>query len=228
MATAPFNFACDLASGFVADPKSPRRFGYVVALDGSGLPTPLAADLTVHPPFDASVVLAYKALAYSAPSAKVPLGVAKVVGVIENLSWAGGVGDPIRIDFYVSQEIALQIKALQQTALKTSLVRSLAWWIADYDQEAKTWFEQAYPLGATGTVSGLIAGKENLLLDVNLKPVPVKDGIDVYAYKVSIVVAPSTNVSYTLYFANSAQKKTVKSWGLVVGTLAPGAKGPTA
>ena len=223
MATVPFEFSCDREYGFLADPNVHKRLGYLVGLEGLGLAKALAADLRAITPFDASFVPGYKTLAYSAPRANAPSGTAKVVGVIANFSWAGGVGDPIEIDFYVSQDNALRIKALQQTALKTTAVKSLAWWMADYDQEAKKWFEQAYPVAATGAVSGVLAGRENPRLNVDLTPVPVKDGIDVKVYKVSIAVAPAANLTQSLCFANSAQKKQLKSWGLVVGPHATGA-----
>ena len=223
MATVPFEYDCDKESGFVLDPNLPRRVGYLVALDGFGLPARLAANLQVHVPFNAGAVPSYKALNYTPLSATAPQGLAKVVGVIERFRWSGGVGDAIMIDFYVSQENASQIRSLQQVALKTTQVKALAWWIADYDLEVKKWFEQAYPLGTTGAVTGLIAGKDNPELNVDLNPVVVKDGIDVNVYKVSISVVPAGNLSYTLQFAASAQKRVAKAWGLAVGTPAKGA-----
>ena len=50
------------------------------------------------------------------------------------------------------------------------------------------WFEQAYPIN--GPVTGIVAGKENPELDVDLSPVPVKDGIDVNVYKLTMGVVP--------------------------------------
>jgi len=60
--------------------------------------------------FDASVVLAYKALAYSAPVSPCPWGW-QGRRRDRHFTWAGGVADPIKMDFYVSQENAFQIKA---------------------------------------------------------------------------------------------------------------------
>jgi hypothetical protein len=139
-----------------------------------------------------------------------------VVGVIEKFSWAGGVGDPIRIDAWVSQQNATQLKALQQTTLKTTAISALGFWIGDYDQETKVWFEQAYPaapakVGAQLKPSGL---------NVDLSPTPVKAGIDVNVYKISLEIVPAANQASTLQFATSSKAKVAKSWGLVVGTLA--------
>jgi hypothetical protein len=219
MATVPFRFECDKEAGFVQDPNAQRPFGYVLEMDGFGLSGRLLADLQVSVPFNSGEAPRFSA--YVAPAAAQPLGTAKVIGVIETFEWNGGVGDPIKLDLYVSQENAMQIKALQQMALKTTAIKALAWWIADYDQESKKWYEAAYPLETR--ISGMITGKENPELNVDLSPVVVKEGIDVNVYKVSLQVVPAANKQYLLHFANSAQKKVVKSWGLVVGKLATSA-----
>jgi hypothetical protein len=54
-------------------------------------------------------------------------------------------------------------------------------------------------------------------VDVDLSPVPVKDGIDVNVYKMTLAVVPAANKQYTLHFASSPRKPAVKSWGLVIG-----------
>ena len=218
MATVPFVYECNKEAGFVMDPNEQKRIGYITALNGFKLAATLPADLQVSVPFNSGANPTFSGLQYTPKSDTIPVGVAKVVGVIEKFEWNGGIGDPIKLEFYVSQENATQIKALQQQSLQTTKVDALAWWLADYDQEVKKWFEQAYPIG--GSITGIITGKENPELDVDLNPVPVKDGIDVNVYKVTMAVVPAANKQYTLHFANSDQKKVIKAWGLVVGTLA--------
>jgi hypothetical protein len=202
MATVPFNFACDKDYGFVPDPNAHQRVGYVTALAGLGLPRALNADLTVTNPLT---------------GARTP-----VVGVIENLQWEGGAGDPLKIDMYVSQENATQLKELQQSALATTKVSALDYLIADYDQETKQWFTQSAP--ERQPLSGIVAGKENPELNVDLTPVPVKEGIDLNVFKISVQITPAVNQPYALTFANSATTPVTKQWGLVIGTLA-GAEG---
>ena len=127
MATVSFEFACSKESGFVMDPNVHQRVGWVTALDGFGLPAGgLKADLTVSDPM-------------TPPKAGVP-AFKTVVGVLEKFSWAGGVNDPLNLDFYVSQENAFQVKALQQLALKTLAVKAVNATVVDYDQETKAWF----------------------------------------------------------------------------------------
>jgi hypothetical protein len=117
MATVPFGFECDKDYGFMPDPNAHPRVGYVTAFAGLGLPQALSADLTVTSPLT---------------GARTP-----VFGVIETLEWAGGAADPLKIDMYVSQENATQLKALQQSTLTTTKVSALDYIVLDYDPETK-------------------------------------------------------------------------------------------
>lgn len=217
MATVPFEYDCDREAGFIMDPNAQKRFGYVTSLNGFGLPAPLPKDLTVHLPFNTGAAPNFRALSYTGPSKTAPTPSANVVGVIDNFSWAGGVGDPIKIDFCLSQENAMQIIALQQRALKTTDIKSLAWWIADYDQEVKQWFEQAHPVSTAGGITGHINGKDDPELSVDLNPIVVKSGVDVNVYKVSLAIVPAGSFKYKLHFASSHQKKVIRSWGVLIG-----------
>jgi hypothetical protein len=213
MASIPFEFSCNMEAGFVMDPNQHGRLGYVTSLFGFGLEAPFATDLQVSVPFNTGAKPAFTGLQYKSGS---PVGSAKVVGVIETFKWDGGVGDMISLDFYVSQQNAVAIKSSQQHTLTTRAINSLAWWIVDYDQQAKIWFEQAYPVG--GSVTGLVAGQGgNLMLNVGLVPVTAK--ID----KVSLAVEPGANRAYELQFAESSKIKVVKPWGLVATAPRTGA-----
>jgi hypothetical protein len=218
-----FDYPCNWRAGFVMDPTKKQRFGYITALNGFGLSATLAADITVYTPYNTGAAPTYAGLSsnYTAPSDTSPVGTCKVVGVVDHFSWNGGVGDPISLSFYVSQENAAQIKALQQLTLKTTTIKTLGWWLADFDEEVKKWFEQAFPM-TPATVSGQInaPGKNDIRLHVASDPEKVAPNIDVNVYAVNIEIVPAANVQHTLHFANSDQKKVVKGWGLVVGTMA--------
>jgi hypothetical protein len=197
VATVPVVFECSVSSGFVMDPNEHQRIGWVTKLDGFGLPVGgIKADLQVSDPLTAGN--------------GTPL-VVPVAGVIEKFSWAGGAGDPLELDFYVSQENAFQIKALQQTTLKNTAVKVLDFLIADYDQETKAWFTALIP---GQPLSGTILGKGVPELNVDLTPVPVKDGIDVNVYKISIAIAPQAHQVYALKLATSSTRTVAKSWGV--------------
>jgi hypothetical protein len=198
MATVAFNYACDYTAGFVQDPNEHARVGYVTEFAGLGLPQALNADLTIQNPETGANMT--------------------VVGLIAQFEWNGGVGNPLDIEMYLSQENAFELKTLQQATLKNTTVTELNYLILDYDQEVKQWFTQAAP--AQPPLSGIVAGGSNPELNVDLTSVPVKDGIDVYVYKVTVQIAPPANKAYALTFANSATTPVAKAWGLVVGSTA--------
>jgi hypothetical protein len=217
MATISFEYDCDMAGGFVMDPNEQKRIGYITALNGFGLAEPLVQDLTVSLPFNKQGGPSVKSLNYVAPTPDKPLGAVKVVGVLDKFSWEGGVCDPIKLDFYVSQDNAMQIVSLQHRALKTTNV-TVAWWIADYDQEDKKWFEQAYPINSLGGgIAGNINGRDDPELDVTLEPEQVKNGVDVNVYKVELSVVPSGVKKYKLHFASSSDQNVVRVWGIILG-----------
>jgi hypothetical protein len=227
MATVPFVFECSKESGFLPDPNENKRVGYIIELDCLGLGTPLLQDLQVSLPYNTP---SFKGLKIEEPAERVGKiqepavsggpKTTKIVGVIEKFEWTGGTGDALKFEFYVSQENAFAIKALQQQALETTVVKKLTWWISDYDQDTKRWFEQSFPL-EEGYITGNVAGKENPDLGVDLSGVPVKDGIDVNVYKVTMGVVPGLFREYALHFAMASQKPMAKTWGQLVKRLDP-------
>jgi hypothetical protein len=206
-ATIPFSFECSRESGFVMDPNEHKRVGYITDFNGLGLT--LQKDLQVSLPFKPI----YPQLSVTQTVNGTPF-TAKVVGVIEKFTWNGGVGDAIAFDFYVSQQNATLLKALGNSTLKTSSVQSIGWWIGDYDQETKGWFEAAKP-SSSPTLKGLIEGASTQPeLGVDLTPVVAKDGINVSVYKVTVKIVPQVHQVSSLLFANSSTKQSTKTWGL--------------
>jgi hypothetical protein len=223
-ASVPYNLESNLNSGISPDPNEHKSVGYITAfvMANPKSNVTFSQDLKVYTPYQGPP-LNYGGMVASMPgspapgSKAAPMGTAQVVGIIEKFQWAGGVGDPIQIEFYVSQENAVKLKALQQQTLTSTKVSQLGWWIADYDQETKKWYEKAYPQSSR-VITGIIAPPQNPQLDVNLAPVMAKN---VPMYKVTMKVAPTPNMPYTLFFANSSTKPASKPWGLKVGNLAP-------
>jgi hypothetical protein len=200
------------------DPNVHKRVGYITELEGFGLPaSTFAKDLIVSVPYN-NEEKKYAGMTLEPAASPSSPKITKVVGVLTNFEWNGAVGDSLKFTFYCSQQNAFQIKAIQQQALKTTTVKKLGWWICDYDQEQKRWFEQSYP-SSDKEITGLITGKDNPELDVDLNAEVVKDGIDVNVYKITMGVAPAANKAYALHFANSAAMNVAKAWGLKVGDL---------
>lgn len=211
-ANVPLNFACNKDAGFLPDPNQHQRVGYVTSLAVFG-PNSLAADLQVSVLWNTETPPAYAPLKGVNASGKAsPTAAVKVVGVISSLTWAGGVGDPLKISMYVSQQNASQIKAWQQMVKKTTAIKSLGLWVEDYDQETKQWFEAFFPL-SPAVLAGQLAAPTSLT--VSLTAVPAVAGTDVNVYKVDVSVAPPAGQSATLQFANSSKTKVAKSWGAV-------------
>lgn len=218
MANIPYEFSPDKGAGFLPDPNNHKSIGYVLAFDGAGLAAPLPQDINVVVAYNGAKSPTNLAGYAKGASGGANVATAKVVGVIEKFSWDGAVGGAIKIEFWVSQQAAMNIKALQQSVLNTTKVKSLQWWIGNYDQELKAWFEQAYPQGPiTGHFN---RESDSPMLDVNLNGEPCLEGIEVFVYKVSIAVVPAANQMYVLNFANSANSPITKQWGLTVGTWA--------
>jgi len=214
------SFPCDWKSGFVMDPTKKQRFGYLTAFNGLGLAAALATDISVFCPYNNATAPAYTPVAIA--NNKV-----SVVGVVENVNWNGGVGDAFSFSVYMSSENAMLLKTLQQMTLKTTSISALGFWIADFDEEVKAWFEQAHPLAPLSLTCQLNAPTpKDIRLHVADEPVKVAAGIDVNVYNVYFEVVPAANQTATFNLATSSTKKVAKNWGLVVGTLAKGALAP--
>jgi hypothetical protein len=95
-----YNYACDLAYGFIQNPNEHQRVGYITEFEGLGLSQALKADLTVTNPQTAANVA--------------------VVGVMQEFVWSGGATDPLQFQLYVSQENAVQLNVLQKSVLTTT------------------------------------------------------------------------------------------------------------
>ena len=215
-----FDFPCDWKSGFVMDPTKKSRVAYLVHLNGMDMGEFLKQDITVFTPYSNSETN------YSEVTINKEKGTATVVGVIENFSWGGGVGDPICISAYISAENAQTLAAKMQTTLSTTKVTKLAWWICDFDEENKVWYEQAYPKDPV-TITGQLnaPGSKDIRLHISPEPTKIAPNIDINVYNLYLEVIPAANVTAALHFATSGKTNVVKSWGLVVGTNATAAMG---
>ena len=207
------NFACNWKSVFVRQAAGVAQVGYVTRFEGLDLPAPLAADLDVAMPYRSTTALTYQAVA--------PVnGQVHVVGVLENWSWAGGVGDPICFSMYVSPANAHLLKSALATGLKSSAIRQLGFWIGKHDEESRQWFEEAYPAAATISAQLNAHGPMDVRLHVADVSTRVAPTIDIPLYQVYFEIVPAANTMVRLNMASSPTAKVTVGWGLVVGTLA--------
>lgn len=134
-------------------------------------------------------------------------------GQLENVSWSGGVGDPISLTFWCSQSNVMAIKAAQQSTLTNTNV-SVAFSVFEYDQVMKQWFVGMNGIdGKTGKdlMGSLQVAGSSVRLNVDMT-VPNAN----HCYKVSLTMVPLTNTSSVINVATSPTQKLVKTWGLLV------------
>ena len=201
-ATVPYAYDMDREAGFVMDPNEHKRVGYVTALQfGTGTGSVLATDLKVADPTKSTT----------------PPPTLNVVAVMSHFEWNGAVGDPLKIEAYVSQANAYKIKSrfAQPSALITGLPLNFNYLAVNYDQELKRWFTQAKPTLAPVSTTVAVSNLRPQV-SVDLNPVPAKDGIDVNVYRLTFAAAAPIG-SEPLTFQNTATKQVSRPWGLLHG-----------
>ena len=217
MASVEYDYECDRTAGVLPDPNEHKRFGYITSLKGFG------PSATVELKRDLACACAYSGATPTyndiaiAGGDRSSLGRVQVVAVLEKFHWGGGVNHPLAFGIYMSQENALALKAAQQSTLTSTRIDELGFWIGNYDQELKVWYEEVYP-ASVPRITGVVGLKENPGLHVDLSGVRAATGSDALLYRVTLNVAPAGNEAFTLFFASSSKKRQVKSWGLQVGT----------
>ena len=211
---------CDWKSGFVMDPSKKQRVGYLVSFQGLDMGEYFKQDIEVFSPYTNSQA------EYGDVEMDNETGKVTCTGVIESFSFAGGVGDPICISAYISAENAEIIKAKLKTTLPTNIVSPLSYWIVNFDEENKVWYEEAFPKDPTEMAGQLNApGGQDVRLQVSDEPTKIGPQIDINVYNIYFEVIPAANSTYTMHFATSSQTKFVRNWGLKIGTMSEQAMG---
>lgn len=214
------DLACDWKSGFVMDPQKKQRVGYLVFFEGLNMGEFLKQDIEVFTPYNNSETN------YADITIDSDTGKATCVGVIDSFMFGGAVGDPLCISAYISAENAEVLAAKMKTSLDTTKVTKFAWWIVNFDEENKVWYEEAYPLDPT-SVSGQVnaPGGNEVKLHVAQEPTKIASNIDVNVYNLYFEVIPAADSTFNFQFATSSKTKYVKNWGLKVGSNAAAAMG---
>lgn len=211
------DLSCDWKSGFVMDPTKKQRVGYLIWFQGLDMQDFLKQDVEVFSPYSANgASYAEVQGLWDASSGKM-----KTTGIIESLSWNGGVGDPICVSAYISAENAQMIAAKMKGTLTTTKVTKFAWWVVNFDEENKAWFEEAHPISHP-TITGQLnaPGGADIRLSIAQEPTKVHPSVDVNVYNVYFEIVPAANSTYEFNFATSVKTKFIKSWGLKIGTKA--------
>ena len=133
------------------------------------------------------------------------------IGLIESFRFPGGENDPIRIVSYVSKGTAADVRSRLSSPL-TNLKLKLSWYIIDFDNEAKVWYDAAFVKDASGTDANLSSRGGKLQIFIENKPEKITEALDVGVYRFELEVLPADGSSTTLEFASGPQQKLVRRW----------------
>ena len=215
---AGLNYSCDWKSGFVFDPSNKGRVGYLIDLEGLDMDGYLKQDIEVFHPFQGEA-------GYSG-GAGGDEPTLTCAGVIDSFSFGGGVGDPLCISAYISAENAEMLQGKLKSTLTTNKITKLAWWIVDFDEENKAWFEECYPKDPEEVDGQLnaVAGGGNAIT-IATTATKIAPTLDLNVYNLYFEVVPAASSTFTFHLATSSKTKAVRNWGLKVGTNAEAAMG---
>lgn len=207
------SWPCEWKKGFAMDPKEKHRVAYLYAFEGLGLTKALDLDIVVYAPYSGKD---------PTPTQVKPDGTTKavtVVAVIENISWAGGVADPFSISCYMSSQNAHQLKALRTGTLTTTGIKSIGWWVGNYDEEKKEWYEEHFPLTGSKLVSCQLnaVGQKDIRLHVADEGTKVAQNIDAKVYNVYFEVVPAAQQLADFHIAAKSGMPVAKHWGMKIG-----------
>jgi hypothetical protein len=187
----------NIQQGVSYTPGSTQPVGHLLSANICG--TALAADLTVTNPQTGS----------SIPAA----------GVLEEIYWGEGVGDPISITAFVSAHNQSALRQLLLPPGFPTTAVTVTFGTHEYDPEVRAWYAAFAPVQPP--LSGLIQGKENPQLIVDSTATVWGSA---QLYKMSLAMVPPANKAQTLRLATSTTTQVLKPWGMIVatGALAPG------
>lgn len=201
MATGSNNldFDCDWRYGINVHPSRKARVGYLLTWSGVG-GLNLTQDITVWNPF-------------STQGQRVVSG-PKVtcIGLMESFRFMGDETDPIRIRALVSKKTATDLRSKLSRPLTNTKVK-VAWYIIDFDEDDKLWFEAALVKSPTEAEANLDTAGGTLQMFVDNQPTRVNDSLDIRLYGFEFQVVPADGVVTNLEFASGSSRRLVKPWG---------------
>jgi hypothetical protein len=193
------DYECDWRMGFNLNPSSKGRVGYLLFWSGCG-GLSLSKDIEVYNP-------------YSGSGQTVETGsTIKCIGLIEKFEFGGGDEDPIRITCYSSRETAANVRAKLASPISSTSVQ-VAWYIIDFDEDRKEWYEAAFVQNSAKASANLDTMGGEVQLFIESQATRVSDVLDLKVYQLEFQIVPAEGSSSTLEFATGSTQKLVKSWG---------------
>jgi hypothetical protein len=199
MDSNPLDFDCDWRLGFNLQPRLKGTVGYLLEWSGLG-GLSLKKDIEVWNP-------------YSTAGQKVVSGTTvKCIGLLEWLRYAGGQNDPIRLRAYVSRESAADVRSKLAKPLSNTRLK-LAWYIIDFDEGDKLWYEAAFLKDPKTAEASLDSAQGALQISVDRAPTRIADTLDINVFGFELQVVPANKKKALLEFASGPGQKLVKQWG---------------
>ena len=94
----------------------------------------------------------------------------------------------------------------------TNLKLKLAWYIIDFDNEAKVWYEAAFVKDSSGSDASLSGRGGQLQIFIASTPEKIAETLDVGVYRFELEVLPPDDTATTLEFASGPSQKLVRLW----------------
>ena len=89
----------------------------------------------------------------------------------------------------------------------------LAWYIIDFDNEAKLWYEAAFLKSPKQASANVDSSGGELQLFIDNAATAINDTLDIGVYALEIQSVPADNKKATLEFATGPRRRLVKRWG---------------
>lgn len=134
------------------------------------------------------------------------------IGLIERLQFNGDEGDPIRIRAMVSRGTATNIRSRIARPVTNTKVK-FAWYIVDFDEEDKLWYELSYVKSpSTGAEGALDSMGGELQIFIDKEGTALSPTLDIRVFGFEFQMVPAEGKTSTLEFATGSKRRMVKSW----------------
>jgi hypothetical protein len=209
------SFSCDWRSGFAPNPQNTTRVGYLTKFTAAdGKIATLDADISVYTGFSGTPEYSGISIADSKVTC---------VGIISSIYTKGGAGDPIDVEVYISGANSTKLLTATANPLANTDISSLDFWVGNFDQEQKKWYDEYHPTeGAVKAMFNSSGGSNGTPKSVACYPDKTGEFIstnsDVKVYKWSFTIVPAANLLTKFTFAPGLSKKSVRPWGLEIAS----------
>ncbi|MEY4579211.1 MAG: hypothetical protein RL701_3914 [Pseudomonadota bacterium] len=196
--TNRLEFTCNWRFALNLQPSLKATCGYLLDWSGCG-GLNLTRDIEIWNP-------------YSGPGQTVVTGsTIECIGLIESIGYDGAENDPIHIVCYLSKGMAANVRAKLARPLTNTKLK-LSWYVIDYDEERKQWYEAAYVKTPSTAQANIDSAGGDLQVFIDNDGTRVSDSLDLNVFRFEFQVIPAEGKSAMLEFATGPSRRLVKKW----------------